>query len=352
MLTALVLVLGSLPALAKALPDGSSTLTAEQLRDLVRGSAGVAWSGYGESRGDLPLPDVRDLGDVPDLLGGTTRTRTAWRGPQDWRVDRLNLTGEQDVITSGQGTVTWNSADRTASYVLGQLPVRLPRADDLVPPVLARRLVATPDVTFTRLPSRRVAGTSAAGLRVTPVDPGSTLVQSVDLWVEPSTGLALQVEVRASGQRNPVLSTLLLDVSFGDPGSGRTAFSPPPGTTTTSSAAPDVVSEINRLVPFRLPPSLAGTPREDPAGLGQGGIGIYGKGFSAYAVVPVTRALGHDLLRAAPPDGLLPTPLVNALVGRVGRGGVFLLVGTVPEQTLRDALAQLRENPPPYVGPR
>ncbi len=362
-LTVLVLVLGSLPALAQALPDGSSDLTAEQLRDLVRGSADVAWTGYGESRVDLPLPDVRDLGDVPGLLGGTTRTRTAWRGADDWRVDRLVLTGEVDVITSPTGTVTWNSADRTASTVVGALPVRLPRADDLTPPVLARRLVATPDVTFSRLPSRRVAGTSAAGLRIAPQNPSSTLVASVDVWVEPSSGLPLQVEVRAPDRRNPVLTTLLLDVALGDPGAERTAFTPPQDATTLTTQAPDVVSEINRLVPFLLPPALAGTPRADPAGLGGGGIGVYGKGFASYAVVPVTRGLGRDLLRAAPPDGLLPTPLVNALVGQVGQvgharhvgpggGPVFLLVGTVPAQTLRDALEQLREDPPEYVGPR
>lgn len=351
-LTALVLVLGALPALAKTLPDGASDLSAEELRELVRDSASVAWSGYGESRVDLPLPDVRDLGDVPGLLGGTTRTRTAWRGAEDWRVDRLTLTGEEDVITSGRGTVTWNSADRTASYVLGELSVRLPRADDLVAPVLARRLVATPDVTFSRVPSRRVAGTSAAGLRLTPTDPASTLVDTVDVWVEPSTGLALRVEIRAPGRRNPVLTTLVLDLAVGDPGQERTSFTPPPGTSTTTTEAPDVVTEINRLVPFLLPPALAGTPREDPAGLGDGGIGVYGQGFSAYAVVPVTRALGRDLLRAAPPDGLLTTPLVNALVGQVGRGAVFLLVGTVPEQTLREALTQLRADPPRYIGPR
>ena len=341
----------SLPALAGALPAGESDLTAEQLRDLVRASDAVAYEAYGESRVDLPLPDVRELGDVPELLGGTTRTRTAWRTPLDWRVDRLTVAGETDVVRAGAQTTTWDSADRTVTRVLGDLPVRLPRPDDLTAPVLARRLVATPDTTVSRLPERRVAGRSAAGLRVAPTDPTQTLVESVDVWVDPDSGLPLRVEVRAGGQRNPVLTSVLLDLDLGDPGAERTAFDPPAGATVTSSQAPDVAAEIDRLVPFLLPDVLAGDTRADPAGLGTGGVAVYDQGFEAYAVVPLDRGLGDDLIELAPPGGLFATPLVNVLVGRQ-RGAVFLLVGTVPEQVLRSALTELRRDPPVVVGDR
>ena len=346
-----VAALVSLPTLAGALPTRSSDVTAEELRDLVRASGAVAHEAYGESRVDLPLPDVDALGDVPELLGSTTRTRTAWRTPLDWRVDRLTVAGETDVVRAGALTTTWDSADRSVTRLLGDLPVRLPRPDDLTAPVLARRLVATPGTVLSRLPERRVAGRSAPGLRVAPADPAQTLVESVDVWVEPGSGLPLRVEVRADGQRNPVVTAVVLDLELGDPGARRTAFDPPPGSTETTTQAPDVAAEVDRLVPFLLPDVLAGDGRADPAGLGTGGVAVYDRGFEAYAVVPLDRDLGGDLLDLAPPGGVFATPLVTVLVGRVERTA-YVLVGTVPEQVLRDALTALRRDPPPFVGDR
>jgi hypothetical protein len=179
---ALVAGLCGLPALAGARPAGSSDLDADQLRALILRSADVGWSGYAESRATLALPDVRELGDVAGLLGGTTRTRVWWRDRDDWRVDRLTLVGEIDQVQAGSLSITWDSADRRADLLLGTLPLRLPRPVDLVAPVLGRRLAATADVDLQRLPARRVAGRTAAGLRLAPRDPGATTVQAIDLW--------------------------------------------------------------------------------------------------------------------------------------------------------------------------
>ena len=46
------------------------------------------------------------------------------------------------------------------TQVIGAQPVRLPRAADLLPPALARRLLGIAAATdrYSRLPSRRVAG--------------------------------------------------------------------------------------------------------------------------------------------------------------------------------------------------
>ncbi|MCW2679842.1 MAG: hypothetical protein JWM62_1243 [Frankiales bacterium] len=78
---ALVGGLLSLPSLAGALPADGSTLSPAGLLERIRASDGVGWSGYGESRGTLVLPDVRELGDLPGLFAGTTRARAWWRGP-------------------------------------------------------------------------------------------------------------------------------------------------------------------------------------------------------------------------------------------------------------------------------
>src|SRR4029453_13306921 len=82
------------------------------------------------------------------------------------------------------------------TQVVGDLPARLPQAPDLLPPDLARRLLAdaAPGDGLTALPPRRVAGIAAAGLRFTPGDPDTT-IDRLDVWADPATGLPLQVEL-------------------------------------------------------------------------------------------------------------------------------------------------------------
>lgn len=348
---ALVAALMSVPALAQLLPAGSTDLTAQQLRATLRDSAAVPWEGLGESRVDLPIPDVDELGDVPDLLGSKTRTRTTWVSPDRWRIDQLDIASETDTIHDGDRTTTWNSADRTATTVAGDLPVRLPRAGDLSAPVLGRRLAATPETTLTRLDERRVAGRTAAGIRLSPKNPERTTISSIDIWVDPDSGLALRVEVRAPGQRNPVLTSLLLDLDVGSADAGRLDFVPPSTAQVTTSDAPDVAAQIDRFAPFLLPPVLAGDQRSNATGVTNGGVAVYGQGVQAYAVIPLARGVARRVLRAAGPDGLLETPLVNALVARddAHGGRVYLLVGTVPSTTLTAGLAALLKDPPPLV---
>ena len=348
-MAAFLAVLVSLPTAVGALPARESDLTAEQLRDLVRRSAGVAWSGTSESRAGLALPDVRDLGDLPALLGGTVRTRVWWRGPTEWRVDEQRLTGEQDVTVEGGRTTTWTSADRTVAVLFGDLPVRLPRAADLVAPVIGRRLAGAPDTVLSRLPERRVAGVSAAGLRLVPRDPGTSTVAAVDLWADPETGLPLQVELRAQGQERPVLTTLLLDLDRSTPARDRTRFEFPEDADISLDEAPDIAAEIDEAVPYLLPDRLAGAPRQEVAGLERArGVATYGAGLSAYAVVPLPRDVAERLRRRLDATGgtRLSTPLVNGLLGITERR-TYLLVGSVPQATLDAAFADLQRDPPP-----
>ena len=349
---ALAAVLACLPSLAGVLPASADGLPADELLRRVRASGTVGWSGFGESRGGLVLPDVRELGDLPGLVGGTTRTRTWWRSPADWRVDTLSLVGETDVATDATGSWTWVSADRTATRLSGELPVRLPQAADLLAPVLGRRLAGTPDVRPAPLPGRRVAGRETQGLRLLPADPSTTTVDAVDLWVEPGTGLPLEVEVRAGGQALPSLTTLLLDLDLTRPDVARTVFTPPPDAAVTTSQAPDLASRIDQFAPYRLPGTLAGLPRSDRADVlrGAGGVATYGNGFGTFAVVPLPRDLGRTVrTRLAATDGVIDTPLVSGLVRRADRR-TYLLAGTVPPALLERALAELAAQPPPFLG--
>lgn len=360
MVAAVVAVLALLPAAVGALPAGRSDVPAERLRALVRGSGTVAWSGTGESRAGLALPDVRDLGDLPALLGSTVRTRTWWRGPTTWRVDEQRLAGEHDVVADGSGpggsTTTWDSADRTVARVDGVLPVRLPRAADLVAPVLGRRLAGSPDTVAARLPTRRVAGVSAPGLRLVPREPASSTVSTVDLWADPGTGLVLQVQVRAVGQDRPVLDSLLLDLDRRVPPAKRTALVVPPDADVSIDQAPDVAAQIDAAVPYVLPGSLAGALRADVGGLEQArGVATYGTGLSSFVVVPLPGDVAGRLMRrlagatgGTGPTARLSTPLLSGLVATAPRRA-YLLVGSVPPDVLDRAFAQLQRRPPPRV---
>ena len=358
MVVALAAGLFALPALAGALPAHSNGEDAASLVAKVRRSGSVAWSGYGESRGSVVLPDVSQLGSLPALVGGTQRTRAWWRTAQDWRVDALSLVGETDTTHDQFGMWTWVSADRRATRVNGDLPVRLPVADDLLAPVLGRRLAGSADVTATRIGARRVAGRSTAGVRLVATRAASTTVQSVELWVEPSSGLVLETVLRAGG--SVVLDALLLDLELTRPAPGVTRFVLPADAQYVSADAPDLASQADRFAPFVLPASLAGVRRSDQVGAFHGvtGVATYGEGLGSFAVVPLPRRTARDVIAKLVRTGTVAdratvsTPLVNGLVGRSsgredGRG--YLIVGTVPAHVLGAALVQLLADPPPRV---
>lgn len=345
---ALVAVLAALPALAGALPAERADLSPERLRELVVASVDVGWSGFAESRGTLALPDVRELGDVAALLGGTTRTRAWWRDRDDWRVDRLTAVGEVDQVQTGSLATTWDSADRRVAVLVGSLPARLPQPVDLLAPVLGRRLAATPDVELAPLGARRVAGVAAAGLRLTPRDRAKTTVESVDLWVDPANGLALRVEVTAQGQPAPALTSAVLDYDATTPLPERTTFRTPGDATRVVGEAPDIAAALEQFAPYRLPRELAGSARSDLVGVGTGaGVGTYGRGLAAFAVVPLPGDVGGRVASALD-EGVLASPLVNAVVGGSGRR-TYLLVGTVPLDVLQSGLASLVAAPPPRI---
>ncbi len=105
----------------------------------------MPYEGLAESRSTLGLPDIARLGSVAALLGGTTRTRVWWSAADSWRVDVLTTGGEQGTYAqpgSGVGDVVeWDFGRNEIVNILGGTGVRLPRADDLVAPTAARRLL-------------------------------------------------------------------------------------------------------------------------------------------------------------------------------------------------------------------
>jgi hypothetical protein len=362
MVAALVSVLCSLPAVIAALPVARSSLGVDELRDRIAASARTPYQGLVESRGSLGLPDLPGLSDVTDLLGSTTRMRVWYDAPRRWRVDVITPTGERGVRQSPQGITIWDYERNFLTRVIGEPPVRLPRGSDLTPPDLARRLlaIAAPQDRVTELPSRRVSGVSAAGLRVTPADP-TTTVGHVDIWADPASGLPVAVRIAAKGSDRPVLLTRFLDLRRSRPAASVMAITPPIGTPIIEATAPDLISRLSRFVLYRLPDRLANRPALPVAG-NNTTVRAYGSGFSTFVVLPVPGRFGHRLVDDAQEAGaqeieiigpvgvpraeaaVIRTPLLTALAV-VDTGRHFLLAGPVDQELLVTAATQLITEP-------
>jgi hypothetical protein len=349
---ALVAVLVAAPLAVRALPATDSDVPADDLAAAVLGSADVGFSGYAESAGGLALPVGDQLPALADLFSDRTALRVWWRGPDDHRVDVLSAAGETGIHRDETGTWTWEYEQATAAR--GALPpLTLPAPPDVLPTSLARRLLAEADqAELTRIGARRVAGRDALGVRLVPAEEAAG-VGRVDVWVEPGSGLALQVEVYGKGADRPALDTRFLALDLAVPPAAVTAFSPPVGSSVRQARAAEVVLEAGRrITPVPLPDELAGLPRRQLDGVPPG-IGLYGRGVTLLAVAPVPGRLARGLREALvrSPDAVRDGAGARLAVGPVALmlvepgEGTYVLTGTVTLDALATAAGQLRQDP-------
>ncbi len=364
-LAALLAVPTVLPSVRASVAGATGPAEGEDPEQVLRralGSAAVAHSATAETRGTSGLPDLPSLGGVAGLLGGTTRTRVWWSSPRAWRVDTTTTTGEQGDYGVGDAVVTWDYERATLTYggagavVGGADGVRLPRADDLLPPQAARRVLAAlgPDDRLELLGRRLVAGRATTGVRAVPGDVRSTIAR-VDVWVDTETGLPLELRVRGTDGLDALVATYL-DVELGEPAADVLVPPAAPGAR-HRRASGDVVSLADLESPWALPSRLAGLPvTRTPAG----GTAVYGDGLARFAVVPITSRLAEDVLSAARRNGalaldlpggqaaLVGTPLLNLVVARAyDRSHAYVVVGLIDRATLEDATGALLADPPP-----
>jgi hypothetical protein len=344
-------VICALPAVVAAWPVPDSSVSVAQLRARIIASSDVAYQGYAESSVDLNLPNLPDLGNVIALLDGSTDQYTWYRSSTHWRADVLTDVGEEDTYQSGQDTFTWSYTGNLLTQVLGAQPVRLPRAADLLPPPLARRLLgfAGREDHFSRLPSERVAGMDAAGLRVVPGSTAST-IGAVDIWADPANGLPVEVQLFARGATAPLLVTRFLDLSLAKPALSTVTPHPAPGVGYTTTQLPDVSRILNEFGP-PLPAQLGGyTEVANPGGLAD--VAAYGTGFARFVVVPLPQHTGTAALSAASsvgasvkvPDGtavLIQASLLTVELARPPGGPTYLLTGAVTPAVLERAANEL-----------
>lgn len=344
-------LLCALPALVAAWPVPASAVTAAQLRARIISSADVSYQGYAESNVDLNLPNLPNLSGVIALLDGSTDQYVWYRSPQQWRADVVTTAGEDDTYQTSAGTYQWDYSGNVLTQVVGSQPVRLPRAADLLPPSLGVRLLrlAGRADRFTRLPSQRVAGVDAAGLRIVPTEAGTTIT-AVDIWADPATGLPVQVELFAVGSHAPVLTTRFLDVSLTRPPLTVLTPHPGPGVDKSVASLPDATGILNGYGP-ELPAEL-GRIRAAASPPGLPDVAVYGAGFARFAVVPLPVHAGTAVIDAASSVGasipmrggtavLVRTPLLTVVLARLPYGPVYLLTGAVTSAVLERACANL-----------
>jgi hypothetical protein len=336
-----VVLLCALPAVIGAWPVPDSPLSAAALRARILRSADVPYQGYTESNVDLDLPSLPDLGEVSSLLDGITDQYAWYRSPGHWRADIITATGETDTYQTSQGTFQWSYSANLLTQIVGAQPVRLPQAADLLPPALALRLLgfASSATRISRLPSRRVAGVDAAGLRLVPEDPQTT-IGAVDIWADPASGLPVEVDIIGQGASQPILVTRFLELNLSRPSLAVVTPAPAPDVGITTTRLPDISGILNRFGPA-LPGQIAGMNRVAvPNGLED--VAAYGSGFSRFAVLPLPNRVGQSALNAAEDAGagvtslsggtaaLIETPLLTVLLAQSQSGGpVYLLTGAV-----------------------
>ena len=289
-------LLCALPAVIAALPVSSSAISAPALRDRILASAGVPYQGYAESTVNLGLPELPDLHNVSLLLDGTTDQYVWYHSPAYWRADEVTGTGESDTYADGGVTYLWNYGANLLTQITGAEPVRLPRAADLLPPALARRLLDTAGRAdrISRLPDRRIAGVDAAGLRLVPTGTGTT-VGSVQIWADPASGLPVQVQITGRGTAGhpgqAVLLSTFLELSRTQPDLNAVTPHPAPGVGLTTTRLPDVDGVLNGdgdgdRDGDQFPLQLGGLrhvalPGSPP------GVAIYGSGLSRFVLLPL-----------------------------------------------------------------
>lgn len=346
-------LLCALPAIRAALPATGSGISAVALRARVLASARVAYQGYAESTVDLGLPVLPGLQSVTRLFDSTTSQYVWYLSPAHWRADGLTAAGENDVYQVCRVTYQWNYSHNLLTRIPAPPPVRLPRSADLLPPVLARTLVglAAPADHFSRIPSARVAGVDAAGLRLVPAGSGTT-IRAIDIWADPADGLPVKVQIIGRGTSRPVLTTSFLELSQQRPAYRTVVPHPAPGVDTVTASLPDLNGLLGggRTPPF--PPALAGLRRiATPGSLTD--LSAYGTGLARLAVLPLPGQVGQQAVTAAARVGsavrlrhgqgvLIRTPLLTVLVFITAyHHHVLLFTGSVTPALLERAATDL-----------
>jgi hypothetical protein len=239
-----------------------SDISANDLAARVQQSAPVAWSGFVETSGTLQVPDNESFATLAQLLGENTQLPVWWRirttggSTGSGAPVRRTCSGSRDTPSAGSSNPRPQRIHLSPRFGCPTHPTCCPRP-------LARELMRDArEDELSRLPSRRVAGIDAPGLRLMPNESATTVAQ-VDIRAEPGSGLPLRVELYGVGEQRPVLTTTLLELSLSEPTAETTHFDPAQGVQVNYEQSVDVAAAANAFAPYDLPASLAGLRSRD-----------------------------------------------------------------------------------------
>lgn len=364
--TALLIASPTLAAAAFA-PTGV-VLTAAQVVAAARASSSVAHQGLVQVEGRLGLPTLPFGGAAFGLLGQGTRVRTWWASPLSWRTDTLSAGGQVGQFAVPGAISAWDYERRTVTIQSTSPGLRVPRTVDLMPPAAARWLLslAGPADRVVALPSRVVGGVFASGAEVSSGEADSSLA-AVDVWVEPASGLPVQVDAYARGIAVPVFSSYFLDLSLSSPDPAVLTPSLDP-TADLQQYRFDLLSFLRSVGTAPLPPSLAGLHRTMDSAAIPLGVGTYGTGYARVVLLQLPDRLLARVQSTVAPGAiggassvlafggqavLLRTPTVQLAVLTTSAGGGFLLIGVLTSKAMnaavQDALRELAGVPPSSV---
>jgi outer membrane lipoprotein-sorting protein len=291
--------------------------TPAQVLELVEGSTVTAFSGTVEETTDLGLPSL-PAGSVPSsgksgtaadlaLFTGPNSLRVYVDGKSKVRVQDLESLAERDVILNGSDVWVYDSKDNSVTHGTvssrqhfarpgGASPQAVsPDPTDptsSTPSGLATKLIAElkTSSTVTVDSNLRVAGRPSYDLVLTP-KVTDTLIGSISIAVDAETGLPLQVQVSARGQKTPAVSTGFSSLDLSTPAASLFAFTPPAG------------AKVTQVTPHDGAPVTPATRPAKPAET------VTGHGWDA--VVSVTAAGSLSTLSQSAEFGELTTPVAG-----------------------------------------
>jgi outer membrane lipoprotein-sorting protein len=334
--------------------------TPAQVLELLESSRVHAFSGQITETSDLGLPSLptgataeggagggSDSGLAADLalLTGSNSLRVYVDGAKNIRLQDLGTLSERDVVRHGNDVWTYDSKSNSVEHARlainpnhhfsrpgGVAPTPGPTSIPQTPDGLASEIVAKLSSTSTLSvdDNLRVAGRPAYDLVLTP-KATDTLIGSVDIAVDADTGLPLQVQVMAAGQKDPAVSVGFTSLDLSTPDASLFDFTPPAGATVKELKTP-------RTHPVGPTHATEGKPAEK----------VIGHGWDAVVTVTATSdqagELGNlasspefsELTTAVAGGRVLHTTLFNILFTTDGR----IIAGAVSVDRLQTVAAQ------------
>jgi outer membrane lipoprotein-sorting protein len=347
---AVVVVAGAavaVPAVANASVN-LPTKTPTQVLALVAGSKVTALSGTVAETSDLGLPSL-PAGSVPSsaksgtaadiaLLTGPNSLRVYVDGAKKVRVQDLQSLAERDVIRNGSDVWAYDSKANTVEHgkiqtQSGQHFARpgataqgvtpgdpTPNPADLTPEGLATKLLAElkSSSNVTVGDDVRVAGRPAYDLVLTP-KVSDTLIGSVSIAVDAATGLPLQVQVDARGQKTPAVSIGFSSLDLSTPSASLFDFTPPAG------------AKVTELTKHQVGPKSTGPQTAKPTET------VTGRGWDAVVSVAAGGSLGS--LASSSEFAELTTPVAG---GRVLHTTLFNILFTTDSRIVAGSVSVAR----------